>query len=94
MEPERTIIDSPQAEQEVVEEDRTEDEVKDAVPNHLGCNGNSISSFTKTPRDGVDQGDEGDETRAADVAAADTLACVECGARTVTEERGPTNEKY
>lgn len=68
IESKRTIIHRPQAKEEIVEERRTEDEIEDAVPDHLACRGDDVPALAAAPGDGVEHSDESNEPGAADVA--------------------------
>ena len=90
MQPKESIVDIAEPPHEVVQEHGAEEEVEDAVPDHLAGGRDDVASFRAAPGDRVEHCHERDETSSADVARPDTSTCVESRARTMTEENSPT----
>lgn len=78
---------------EFPEEDEQEEgageDVEDAVPDHLGGNGDNVSALSAAPGDGVGDEHEGEEARADEVAGAQDGAGSEGRAGCVPEEDVP-----
>lgn len=89
MEAKRAVVNVAQAPNEVEQEERAQEEVEDAVPDHLAVYGDDVSTLGAAPCDRVNQGDERDEACTAHEAAADACTGAEGRARAVTQEGCP-----
>lgn len=89
VEAKRAVVNVTQAPHEVEQEERAQEEVEDAVPDHLAVHGDDVSTLGAAPRDRVNQGDERNEARTAHEAAADACTGAEGRAGAVTQESCP-----
>lgn len=85
LQPKCRIVYVPQAEQEVHQEHRTEEQVKDSVPDRLGSWGDDVGTLRAGPANGVEEKEEGDKARAANVSTAKARSCAEVGTRPMPE---------
>lgn len=70
----------------VEEEDREDENVENAVENHLACHGKFVRAFGKTPADGVQQPEEGNVSGTTGERTAVVVAEKRGGATTGAEE--------
>jgi len=93
VEAEGTVVNVPQPEDEVEEEERAENKIKDTIPNHLASRRDLVAALGDTPGDRIEHGDEDDQSCATNVTSADTGTCVESGTGTMAEKRAPNMEE-
>ena len=89
LEAEGFVLDVADAEDEDEEEDGAEEEVENAVPDHLGGGRDDVGTLRTGPGNRIEEREEDDEPRTADVARAHAVAGVEPGAGAVSEKDGP-----
>ncbi len=68
VEAKQTVVDFPETPYEIVEEDRSEEKVEDAVEDHFLRGRDDVSAFGYTPTNGVEHRYEGNESCTANVA--------------------------
>lgn len=88
LQPERRVVQAPQSPKVCEQEERSSEEIEDAVEDHLARGRDTVPTFGETPADEVERPDEGDPAGAGVEEA--TMGCatrIERGARPEAPER-------
>lgn len=88
---EGVVVDPADLPEEEEEEDRSCEDIEDAVPDHLGARADHIRALRKSPADRVGEEHEREVGRRKDVAATEDTASCKRAARSLPQQCKPEN---
>ena len=89
VEAERVVVDAAELPEEEAEEDGACEDIEDAVPDHLGGDGDDVAALSARPGDRVGNQHEREVACSEVVAPADNTASCEARGRRLPEDDGP-----